>query len=932
MKLLISILMAATAAYAQSSASGAWTLTGTSGPSQAALLSISVSPSSPTQTNGVGVTFLATGTFSDGSTQDVTGAALWSSSNTGIALLDTPADPQNVNCVGVGSSVIGAVVGGISGTATLTCTAVSNGENAYCTGSTDSTCFAGAQTDGPAALPTTGMQTDTANTPAPGSTVTVAPGSCSAIQTALNNASCGQTIQVPALNGTAQNTQTCNLTLPAHSCDAGHWIWLVSDQLSNSNFPAEHTRATPCAINQTAVAGYPNYPCPAAASLMPQIQCANSGNQACISAAAGANYYRIIGLDILQPNSFSNDGNGLVDLTNGADHIIIDRSMLHGQPVSCTRSGNSYACSSSDLKNGVQLQNSTSVAVINSWLYDVACPEGTCSDAHAFGGGNGTSASRTYKIYNNLISAAGENFFQGGSGSLSSTIATPADFEIRSNHFFKPVSYALCTGCNGEHVEFKNLLEIKNGQRLLIEGNEFENDWMGWQTDQSGYALVIGARNQNNSVFLTASSDGAGNLTATSGSFGTGTASPVSSSCATPGHCKVTVGNTITTAQTQTDATHVSVSPAPAAGTGLSINQCTAGLNPAAIATDITIRFNEFRNSTNGPEFATVLSDCGDPSLGLTRFTVHDNLIQGINSDLNNASSGNALARCTYVLNAEPATISNYVIEHNTCAMGRSGNFGNSGFDVSQDLTDTTIDGSNGAYITNRTIQNNIGPAGGIFTYASGLYPGGALAGLKQQSCTPPVTGTTCTWTYTRNVLGVGQWTNQINNTPFPTSNLTCNSSSATCFPSGSAFANLFVSYNGPNGQTGYLGDYHLATGNPYAGAGTDGKDIGADIPALLNKLSGVRSDTTYTAANITTTSLPNATHGTAYSAQLSATSASDMQVWRVISGSLPAGLTLSFAGVISGTPSSAGTATFTVQMMDAAQQYATQALTLTVQ
>lgn len=934
MKPLIAILCAATAACAQSSASGAWSLTGTSGPSQITLISISVSPANPVQAIGSGVTFTATGTFSDSSTQDVTSTAIWSSSNTGVALVDTPGDPQNVNCASAGTSVVGAVVGGTSGTATLTCSATtSSGENAYCTGSADSTCFATAQSDGPSALPTSGIETDIANTPALGSVVTVAAGSCSAIQTAVNNASCGQTVQVPALNGSVQNTQTCNITLPAHSCDAGHWIWLATDQLSNSNFPPEHTRVTPCAISQTSVTGYPSYPCTTATTMMPQIQCANSANQACITAAAGANYYRIVGFDIVQPNTFSNDGNGLVDLTNGADHMVIDRSILHGQPVNCTGSGATYSCSSSDLKNGVQLQNSTNVAVINSWLYDIACPEGTCTDAHAFGGGNGTSASHTYKIYNNLISAAGEGFIQGGGGSIGATnIATPTDFEIRNNHFFKPTSYALCTGCNGEHVEFKNHFEIKNSQRLLIEGNEFENDWMGWQTDQAGYPLVIGARNQSNSMFLTGSSDGAGNLTATSGSFGTGPGSPVSSLCATAGHCKVTVGNSNATAQTQTDSTHISVSPAPAAGTGISITQCTAGLNSNAIAADITIRFNEFRNSTNGPEFATVRSDCGDTSLGLTRFTLHDNLIQGINSDLNNASGANALARCTYVLNAQPATITDYLIEHNTCTMGRSGNFGNSGFDVTQDLTDSTIDGSNGAYIANRVVQNNIGPAGGIFTYSSGLYPGGALAGLKQQSCTPPVTGTSCTWTYTRNVLGVGQWTNQINNTPFPSTNFTCNAALATCFPSGSAFTNLFVNYNGPSGQPGYLGDYHLATGNPYAGAGTDGKDIGADIPTLLTKVSGVRSDTIYTAANITTTSLPNATHGTAYSVQLAATSASDMQVWRVISGSLPSGVSLSFAGVISGTPSNAGVSTVVVQMMDAAQQYATQSLTLTVQ
>lgn len=931
MKFLILILLTTTVVSAQSGSSGMWTLQGTSGPAQPALVSITLTPSSSAQATGLAVTFIAIATYSDGSTQDVTSSAVWSSSNTSVALVGSPGSPQSVNCLTPGSAIVGAVIGPVSGTAALTCSPALIGENAYCTGATDATCFTGNVNDGPAALPTSGMETDLANTPAPGTVVTLACGAN--LQTAINSLTAGQTLKIPATCSGAQNSFTGNFTLPVVAgANASNWNIIETDQTGNANFPVEHSRATPCAINQASVSGYPAYSCLTPAALMPQIQCANSSNQACITANVGANYWRIIGLELLQPNTFDNDGNGLVDLTNGSDHIIIDRSILHGQPVSCTRTGTNYSCSSHDLKNGVQLQNSTNVAVINSWLYDIACPQGTCTDAHAFGGGNGTQASHIYKIYNNMISAAGENFIQGGSGAIGATnIVTPTDFEIRSNHFFKPVSYALCTGCNGRHVEFKNLFEIKNAAGLLIEGNEFENDWMGWQTDQSGYALVIGARNQNNSIFLTASSDGAGNLTATSGSFGTGAASPVSSICATAGHCKVTVGNTVTTAQTQTDSTHISVSPSPTAGT-FSINQCTAGLNPNAIATDIVVRYNEFRNSTNGPEFATVLSDCGDPSLGLTRFTLHDNLIQGINSDLNNASSGNALARCTYVLNAELATITNYVIEHNTCAMGKSGNYGYSGFDVSADLMDTTTDGSTGAYISNRTVRNNIGPAGGIATYSSGIYPGGALAGLNQQSCTPPVTGTTCTWIYTRNVLGVGQWTNQINNTPFPSTNQTCNAGGATCFPSGSAFTNLFVNYNSPNGQPGYLGDYHLAASNPYSAAGTDGKDVGADVTTLLAKVAGVRSNTTYTAASITTTSLPNATSGTAYSAQLTGTSASDMQVWRITSGALPSGLSLSLSGVISGTPAGPGSSTFTVQMMDAAQQYASQSLTLTVQ
>lgn len=937
MKFLISILMTATAACAQSGSAGSWTMHGTSGLAQPVLLSISLTPPNSTQASGAGITFIAIATFSDGSTQDVTSSAIWSSSNTGVALVGTPGSPQTVNCLTTGNTVIGAVIGSVSGTAALTCSAITTGENANCTGATDATCFTGNANDGPAALPTSGIETDLANSPAPGSVVTLSCGGN--LQTAINSLTAGQTLKITAVCSSAQDVISGNFTLPVVSgADANHWNIIETDQVANAGFPAEHTRVTPCAINQASMSGYPGYPCSSPAVLMPQLQCANSSGQSCLAPVAGANFWRIIGIEMFSPDTYNNDGNGVVDLSNGADHIVIDRSIVHGPRVACTNSGGNYACTSHDLKNGIQLQNATNVAVINSWLYDIACPQGTCTDSHAFGGGNGTLSSHTYKVFNNLISAAGENFFQGGGGSPGATnIVTPADFEIRDNYFFKPVSYALCVGCSGLHVEFKNLLELKNAARVLVEGNEFENDWMGWQTDQSGYAMVIGPRNQSNKAVLTATSDGAGNLTATSGNFGTGSASPVSSLCATPGHCLVTVGSTQTTAQTQADSTHISVFPAPAAGTGISVTQCTPGLNPNAIVTDVTIRYNDFRNSTNGPEFAAVVSDCDDASLGLVRFTLHDNLIQGINSDLNNAVGTNALARCTYVLNGETtATIMNYLIEHNTCAMGKSGAFGNSGFDVAQDGTDTTTDGSTGGYISNRIVRNNIGPAGGIFTYKSGsVYPGGAAAALAQQSCTPAVSGTTCTWTYTSNVLGLGQWTSQINNTPFPSTNQTCGNGSnptATCFPSGSAFTSLFTSYNGPNGQPGYLGDYHLTSNGPYNGAATDAKDIGADMTTLLSKTAGVRSDTTFTAASITTTSLPNATNGTPYSAQLGANSASDMQIWRMTSGTLPTGLSLSVSGLVSGTPTSSGASTFTVQMMDAAQQYASQTFTLTVQ
>ncbi len=72
-------------------------------------------------------------------------------------------------------------------------------------------------------------------------------------------------------------------------------------------------------------------------------------------------------------------------------------------------------------------------------------------------------------------------------------------------------------------------------------------------------------------------------------------------------------------------------------------------------------------------------------------------------------------------------------------------------------------------------------------------------------------------------------------------------------------------------------------------------------------------------ALTISTMSLPAGTIGTAYSQTLQATGGVPAYKWSVTTGSLPAGLTLSSAGVISGTPTgtATSTSTFTVTVTD---------------
>jgi hypothetical protein len=78
-------------------------------------------------------------------------------------------------------------------------------------------------------------------------------------------------------------------------------------------------------------------------------------------------------------------------------------------------------------------------------------------------------------------------------------------------------------------------------------------------------------------------------------------------------------------------------------------------------------------------------------------------------------------------------------------------------------------------------------------------------------------------------------------------------------------------------------------------------------------------SGTTATAPVITTSSLAGGTTGTAYSQTLSATGTAPV-TWDITAGSLPGGLSLNAStGVISGTPATAGTSSFTVRATNSA-------------
>jgi hypothetical protein len=61
---------------------------------------------------------------------------------------------------------------------------------------------------------------------------------------------------------------------------------------------------------------------------MPTIRVTQANGRA-FTAAAGAHHYRMIGLNVTKAAGVPDDS-ALIDMSNGADHILVDRSLVHG--------------------------------------------------------------------------------------------------------------------------------------------------------------------------------------------------------------------------------------------------------------------------------------------------------------------------------------------------------------------------------------------------------------------------------------------------------------------------------------------------------------------------------------------------------------------------------------------------------------------------
>lgn len=312
-------------------------------------------------------------------------------------------------------------------------------------------------------------------TPAHGSIISVNAGGD--FQAALDNAHCGDVIELQA-----GATFSGKFKPPAKNCNDSNWI-IVRTSSADSALPAEGKRVTPCYAGVTSLTGRPQYPCTNPHNVMAKVQMDQPGNGP-IQLVDGASYYRFIGLEVTRVDGTSG-GARLISSKGAADHIVVDRSWLHGWPQDET-------------SDGVSLGGMTNAAVVDSYFSDFHCISGGggCTDAHAVSGGVSDTQDGPFKIQNNFLEASGEEILFGGGPAT----ATPTDIEILGNHFWKPWQWMpgnakFVGGKNGNPFIVKNHLELKNAIRVLVDGNIMENCWGGFS--QSGYGILLTPKNQH---------------------------------------------------------------------------------------------------------------------------------------------------------------------------------------------------------------------------------------------------------------------------------------------------------------------------------------------------------------------------------------------------------------------------------------------------
>ena len=148
-------------------------------------------------------------------------------------------------------------------------------------------------------------------------------------------------------------------------------------------------------------------------------------------------------------------------------HLVVDRIYVHGD--------------ASGQKRGIGL-NSAFTTIRDSYIANIWY---VGQDSQAICGWNGPGP---FTVTNNYLEAASENFLLGGSDPAIIDLI-PSDVLFTRNYVTKPLAWK-----SRSDINVKNLFELKNGQRVTIDGNIFENNWLA---AQAGYSIVFTGRSQD---------------------------------------------------------------------------------------------------------------------------------------------------------------------------------------------------------------------------------------------------------------------------------------------------------------------------------------------------------------------------------------------------------------------------------------------------
>ncbi|HEV7891020.1 MAG TPA: DUF4214 domain-containing protein [Pyrinomonadaceae bacterium] len=212
---------------------------------------------------------------------------------------------------------------------------------------------------------------------------------------------------------------------------------------------------------------------PADSARMPKILAPNPGRATfAVETAPGAHHFRFLGVEFTLESAdavtfelitLGQDGRAQTEMSQVPHHFLFDRCYIHGLPGVPLKRGLSFNSAFTDITNS-----------------HVAECHVRGQDSQAIAGWNGPGP---FRIVNNFLEGSGENVMFGGAEPGIPGLVV-SDVEVRLNHFSKQPGWR-------DVWSVKNLLEFKNGRRVVVDGNLFEYNWLD---AQQGYAILFTPR------------------------------------------------------------------------------------------------------------------------------------------------------------------------------------------------------------------------------------------------------------------------------------------------------------------------------------------------------------------------------------------------------------------------------------------------------